>query len=260
MKYFLLWVSIIVLFTNCKSNNNSPNETPDSLSKYSYPLILFGDSTGHATGFFIKNKKRIFLVSNYHVFTGQNTIKKIKTTSNYKTLNFSYTIKKNLKKLCTINLVDIAYNSNSYYFYEHPDIYCYDVTDKLKDGFVNSIEKFMTPLRSKNEASIDMFAIGYTFKNETFIEEIVHFKPIYTIYDTIQMSSGPPDNKIVTLKNSYYLGNQSIGGMSGAPVFYQYSNGIMFGGVISSHFKSSNTTLIVKPIEVLKTIDSLQKR
>jgi hypothetical protein len=98
----------------------------------------------------------------------------------------------------------------------------------------------------------------YIFAKDLLVPNIMHFTLSNTVFDDYKMQFAPTGDTI-TLKSSYFLNSSSESGMSGSPVFYKYKNEVVFGGVVSSHF-ASNTTLVVKPSEVLKMIDRQLKK
>ena len=275
MNKLILLFMVTFALTGCinKNNHKSANEdslentaksqiskyTPsDSLGKYSYIMILFykGKPYTNGTGFFIKKRNRLFLVSCYHGFAGQNTSLKIPNSPQADSLQFIYETQSLNTAKYNIDLREIKAHSKSYYFFEYPDIYVYELTGKLRpDALINSIENFITEIPKKEIMPIDIFAMGFgdtDKRNETEIK----FKLKNTVYDDEKILYGPNKIKVI-VKNSYFLEPKCVGGMSGSPVFYEYSNSnnFIFGGVISSHFEDTNTTLVVKPAEVTKKID-----
>jgi hypothetical protein len=230
------------------------------MAKYSYPVIALNkniDSPGkQATVFFIKKDNRTFLIGSYHVFANQNTANKTKDMSEkFDSLEIMSTSPPVLQYY--IDVKKIIRESKSYYFYEQPDIYVYEVTDKLPSNFtVYSIDKMIDP--KFNAASpLEIFSIGYGQSGDGMIAKI-NFSLSGMPYDTSVFTYGFVGNN-VKMTNSYFLSNKSIGGMSGSPVFFNYNGSLVFGGVISTHFDSNNTTVIVKPSEVMKKIDKLLK-
>jgi hypothetical protein len=138
------------------------SKTEDLYVKYSYFLYSktpVPNMVSQATGFFIRRKNHLFLVTNYHAFTGKSTMDK-SISRDFININFIYQSKTG-NKLCTINIRDIVKKSKAYLFYEYPDLYCYDVTKNIPDNKVYSIETFIKPIHPKSESPNDIFAIGY---------------------------------------------------------------------------------------------------
>jgi len=251
------------------SNANNNVTVIDTLAKYSYLLKMFsnGKLRSNGTGFFIKKNKRLFLVSNYHIFTSQNTTEKKPLPIEFDSLVLVYKRYPDVKDVYTIDLRKIRQESKSYFFFEYPDIYVYELTSLLHpQAIIYSIENMIKPIPEKNVSPIDVFAIGYGGKFALYQEEIFHFTLSTSIYDSVKLAYGPNHlNAIVT--NTYWASPKAEGGMSGSPVFFKYStpNGtasieyITFGGVISSDFKISNKEAIVKPDEVTKIINKKLK-
>lgn len=227
----------------------------DSIPNYSYYLGLINhDMGGEATGFFVKRNGRLYLISNYHVFTGQNTVTKLKS-NHFDSLSFVYQKLDGSAQATSISIKEISKNSKSHYFYEYPDIYCYDVTDKIPGNNVFSIEKYMIDIPSKKIVPTDIISIGFGISKKDVMHPVwYHFKIYNAIYDTLNIIY---EKNRVVLKNSYLLTPQIETGMSGSPVFYIYSGKIVFGGILSSDFESNHTTLVVKPIELTKLLNAI---
>ncbi|HTB51503.1 MAG TPA: hypothetical protein VK718_01920 [Ferruginibacter sp.] len=235
----------------------------DSTTKYSYPMLMINkdvdNNSGQATCFFLRKNNRIFLVGSYHAFTGQNTAEKGKITNiKFDSLEIMTGQQEPIEKYY-IDVRKIVKESKPCYFYEQPDIYVYEVTGKLPPGFtVYSIDKFIDP-KFKASPPLDIFSIGYGQSGDGMIAKI-NFSLSRMPYDTSVFEYGFAGNQ-VKMTNSYCLMNQSIGGMSGSPVFFKYEtndkDSLVFGGVISTHIGNTNMTVIVKPSEVMKKIDKL---
>lgn len=231
----------------------------DTLAKYSYGLAVekkdSPNTGGMATGFFIRNKKRIYLVSNYHVFTAQNTATKQSSGNKFDSISFFYQTINKIVRMYSINVEKIIQKSVPIYYYEHPDLYVYDLTGKLpSDAVIYSIENFIDPNFKGGDAE-EIFSIGFAGINSG-IPTLLKFNATQFPYDTVTVFFKDL-NKQVTMTNSYLLNNPSVEGMSGSPVFYNFSvNGthkIIFGGVISTHTKNG-LTVVVKPSELMKLL------
>ena len=248
-----------------QSTNDSLKDVPqisgaDSLEKYSYELIplingvIDGTKNGGATGFFIRQNNRLFLVSAYHVFTLNNTANKQKnSTEKYDTLAIRYKkIGEAIFSYDTIDIREIKKKNPPVFYYEYPDIYAYEI--KLpSNAIINTINSFIdTAISSRIK---EKYIVSYGYPSDSNKPTGMYFKFLTPIYqDSIQIS---PDGKIfLQLKNSYIVKPESVPGMSGAPVFINYNkeinnvqiNKTIFGGVISTH--ANGNTVVVKPTEL----------
>jgi len=226
---------------------------PD-FKKYILPLgVIYnnGQTVSQATGFVIKKNKKIFLVTNYHVISGFNTVDTGRIFTPER-LEIIFTDKKQKPEVKSIDLTKIIKPFRHYYFFEKPDIFCLDITHLISDDIqYTPIEDFIQNIPNEAIKPDSVFTIGIQDGNqvvlEYFINNNVSFKPKSFSYN----------GRNIVLKNSYFLSNSIAPGMSGSPVFFQYGNKYIFAGVASSHFQTENITLVVKPQEVLKLIDSL---
>ena len=264
---------ISFMFFNCSSIdlNNTPikysniAQQIDSLSKYSYKLdvLLANVHVGSGTGFFVRYKKKLLLISNYHVFTGQNTMTKSQYKLKFNIISFKFKTKDNKSFTHLINVSSIIEKSKSYFFYEYPDLYIYDLTKLIpKNAEINSVEKFIKPSFNLG-TPYEIVSIGFT-PNKDKIADLFQLNMQSSLkrFDTTFMLYGP-QRTVVKMTNSYILLNMSKGGLSGAPVFAKYktvkNDSIVFAGVISSTFPELKGTLIVKPLEVIKLIKTHTK-
>lgn len=163
-------------------------------------------------------------------------------------------------KSCILDLKKIREESKSYYYYEYPDIYVYEVTNKIPNyAVIFSIEKFIKPFLS-NVVPEKIISIGLVHELGHTSYKQMQFKLSKYPYDKIKIPNHLTGEGHI-LTNSYYLEGQSMIGTSGAPVFYLYNNKgeqeIIFAGVISSHIPQLNITTVVKPTEVIKFVDSI---
>jgi hypothetical protein len=198
-------------------------------------------------------------VSNFHVFTSQNTVTKKPHEDQYDSLvvilhgNPTYFLHLSLKK--------IREASKPCFWFEYPDIYVYDITKALPaNAIVNSVENFIKKAPSKSSTPIDIVSSGYTADYLT--PKTFHFKLRAPVPDTTKIAL-PHNFKRVDVANSYFVSSMGAPGLSGAPVFHIYNkvvnnhriNEIIFGGVYSSHISTMNYSVIVKPKELTKLIN-----
>jgi len=272
----------LFIFFSCNVGNKSRDKADDSIEKvaqsqiantnintkiqsYSYQLIsYFNDDNNKldstiATGFFIRKNRRLFIVSNYHVFTGKFTILP-KDSIKFDSIKITYVNHQLEVHHLTINVSRIVKNSRSFLYYEKPDIFCYDVTGKFPlDSIIRSVEVFDFDLPNHDNQANKVFSNGYgdSLNNDnTITMTFMVDENCCNSYQHLPKLTVPEG----VFKHSYFLKNQSVSGMSGSPVFFiNDSNKTFFAGIISSHFPQINSTLIVKPSVVYKTIDSLLK-
>lgn len=259
-----LYLFILLLIVGC-DNVEDENDYPvilaqpglDTLAKYSYKLSRISKSNvvGSATGFFIKQKAKLYLVSNYHVFTGRNTFSGAPDTSSFNQLwlpimrHGGWDIQK-------IDVTDIRKNSKPRLVFEQSDIYVYEL--KVDPAYINSVEAFSySPFPNQQPDSIIIY--GYSearSKTPTLLLSTIYkdsyFKPL-TIHKQ--------DSTSIVFETAFFTTPSSINGYSGSPVFfkYNYNNSIVFAGILSSHMGLSNkavVTLIFKSPEVYKAINA----
>jgi hypothetical protein len=251
-KISMSFLFVIFIFSCTKETK------PIDLLYYTSPLILTSKNNikaGSANGFFIRKNGSLFLITNYHVFAGKNTMDKKDNDQQFDTLKFAYSETNGNLRFGSIILKDINAKSKNYYFFEHPDIYVYKLSNEFYNNQdIRSIEKFMNPIHKGTDYPNNIWC--YSTVNGAL--KIMNFQLYNTAFDNFKMQYGP-QRLDIELKNSYFLTPQGEQGMSGTPVFYEYYNTkeFVFGGVVSSQIPLLNVELIVKPDEVIKMVDSL---
>jgi hypothetical protein len=278
MKKIIYALILLICLFGCNSNADQTTKEVDSIYLSKQPKIPFDETKyifysvailnhnksgqpGGGTGFFIKKNGRTFLVSNYHVFTSQNTAEIDKPFKRFDSMFILYRIKDKSENI-RIDISKIQKESKPQYFFNKPDIYAYDVTDLIpKNENVLCVNDFIDE-NFKALAPSEIFAYGYPVKEKVELD-LLKFAPSVFNYDTSRFHY-PLSSKnitLVTMTNSYFVNGDSEHGMSGAPIFYVYTeNGkpkIVFGGVLSTEtgVKEFNLVVIVKPQEVIKLIN-----
>jgi hypothetical protein len=194
-------------------------------------------------------------LSNYHVFTGTNTISKIRESEHpFDTILVEYKVSEtDNKRYYPINVSEIKVKNEPNFYWEVPDILAVKV--KLpKDAFINSVEKFFKAVPNNKDPEV---IVAYGFPSATASLTGVTFG----VFDRIAIHNTFPaiinTGDTIQINNSYRVLNEMKPGMSGSPVFLKYVNlDYIFGGVLTSH--GPNQTIIVKPQEVINLIHKLR--
>ena len=241
MKYSILLFLFFVTARLSAQVNPSQNLLLDSLKKYSYFVngYLKGAwSNGSGTGFFIKKDKKIFFVTNYHVYTGYDPITQenqpcdtisirlktvkdslfIKLPSNRDSL-----IEKKIKGLEIGDLVALRLNKTQIKVCN--SIGLFDVTQLLDTSYLN-----LSPA--------NIFFYGFPSKEVTYSKLSKMLVPLGQIsYSKFKKIDSSVYNKIsrrnyiitdtsfqINYRKVYCLfSNLSTGGMSGSPIFGEYN-------------------------------------
>jgi hypothetical protein len=232
----------------------------DSLKKYSYLLILTQKSkidsiynvVGLATGFFIKNKRSLYLVSANHVFTGNDPFTVTRTDSTSPDMMaFHYDVK-GLKQKGhkEIYLDSLKAKNPPKSIKEWPDILEYSI-ELPQNAQINSIESFLMDTVSL-ERGDSIFSWGYPAQQTDPVEAIKFYikNPYPLLYRGIFIRSTDSLN---------YMAKPGINyGASGAPMFVKKKiNGLIkfvFTGVLSSSSDINNLSFFVIYKELLKKI------
>jgi len=240
----------------------------DTLGRYSY-LITTMDArhkdTSVSTGFFIRKKDTLWLVSAYHVFTNWNLYEG-KFGSSVRPAFLDVWYKNDAGEIKTLSFV-LPQHSLRYYkaLRNQVDYDTIRVPSYLKDGGIYSIEK-MTPGNSdvNNEEKDTVIAYGYS--------HVTH-------QDLDRMSTGwmPPPrgyvSRVKKMASVYRSGHRKdqVGiayffskpplykGASGAPIFRLRKDSagvkrIDFVGVQSGSSKDSTGSMMVRFTEVHKVL------
>jgi hypothetical protein len=146
----------------------------DSLKKYSYLLVQYngqpdganytassGDEMGTATGFFVRVKKRLFLVSNYHVITSVDVYHKERYPDQFGTIKIRYYDRENKIKYFPVDVDSIRRNSQIISFDEYPDLYVLEIKGFPKDARLFSVEKMLYAKDPQGNCSNQIISYQY---------------------------------------------------------------------------------------------------
>jgi hypothetical protein len=145
--FLLTWLAVLPVFAQT---------TDDSLEKYSYLIVQYngqpdginygasgGDELGTATGFFVRVRKRLFLVSNYHVVTSIDVYHKERYPDQFGTIKIRYYDRDNKVQYFPIDVDSIRRNSQIISFDEYPDLYALEIKGFPQDARLFSVEKML---------------------------------------------------------------------------------------------------------------------
>lgn len=230
----------------------------EDFQKYSYLLVLTKkakslDTTqynviGIATGFFIRKKDKLYLVSANHVFTGNDPVrvKRQDKTADLMVLYYNeYGKEKKSFKNIYLNSIKLSNPPKS--LSQYPDILPYQI-DLPKTAKIYSIEKFLTNDKINISSKKPLFFWGYPGDPKNLLQSLNYYlttsQPkkytgFYKTQDSINYISYPTSG----------FGN------SGAPVFYHTESGeIKFVGILSSASDANNISIIPRYEELIKMI------
>ena len=227
----------------------------DSLKKYSYFIygIVNDNRWSEATGFFIKKKNKLFLISALHVFSGRN----IDHTMEMGYPNILYLRIKNHSVTPTyfpINISKIKDTVRDADFYINPDVFVYEIK-LLKAIKIYSIEKFIKPVPC--DKAVNVITCGYPIDQKASKKETLVASPVL-IHERVIGNYCKPiywtDHKVNDNINYLISANNGIrDGSSGSPVYFIIQDKIYFAGLISVG-TNENAASVVRPQNVLSKI------
>ena len=253
MKYLYLILSLILVKCNNipKDDERGLATRPiDSLRKYCSLLEgkFKNDSTGFASGFFVRNKSQLYLVSNFHVFTGWNTIVYDPTRQAIPDVMHLVLLNKATKKVefYPIELKNINDTAKHRMCWRTPDILFYPLPDSVETKYAiypmnNLIDRY---LEKKNTTPIGVVSTPY------FKDFKKNFSYQLTLEGNINSDGDLVRENGVEFVDSFSYNytpsdfNIPMGG-SGSPVFFKYleiNDGmriekIAFGGITFARLK-----------------------
>ena len=188
----------------------------NNFDKYTYLLIQYPKKPcdkldgATASGFFIRIKNRLFLVTNYHVMTGIDSWKMI--IHDYDSIKVRYQDATNNVRYYTINLDSINSKREIFSFLEYPDLYILEINDFPKDAKINSVEKI---LYGSPKTADTKTAFSFQFSNvpgndlETQTQQYLNeFYSHSALFPTLNYSSSREKKyKGLTLNPTGYLKN-----------------------------------------------------
>lgn len=254
---FLFCIYTTPLFLNAQVINI------DSLKNYSYLLILTKKTTsednynvvGIGTGFFVRSKKDLYLVSANHVFTGNDPIRGVRPDSTSSDLMIFYyeTTDKEGKAFKNIYLDSIKAANPPKLAWISPDLLSYKI-DLPRTAKIKTIDKFI-----ENEVTLkegdSLFFWGFTSTQATLDESIQYYigHPDPVLYE------GKFEKAIDSL--NFMAMPMTNFGSSGSPVFVKRQvkgkDKMFFVGVLSSASDLGNRSFIVTYKELLKMIGKM---
>jgi hypothetical protein len=231
-------------------------------SKYSYELVGIKNKipVTLGTGFFFRYFDKLYLVSTNHIFTSNDVFHKTKLPDKYDSLYVRiYDKFKKSFGYIEINVSKIQQDS-SFYFYQHPDMYVYQVTNlNPADSRIFSLEKIIISYAVRDRSPDSIFSFGYGIRPHKYenvnalsfllfighLADDFHKDPYYPLWDSLNMVVQPYAHL----------------GMSGSPVFFEYLHYygnkqplITFGGMIFGSDRFYRSTFIIRPETVRSEI------
>jgi hypothetical protein len=232
----------------------------DSLKKYSYLIsgIVNDHSAIIGTGFFIKKRKSVYLVSAAHVLTGWNALER-KWNKDYPDTFFVKLIDKKTGDdiLCSIDVSAYKKKLKPFSIWDKPDIFIYKIK-KPSSYIINSIENLIVDTIANyiNEVN-KVFGYGFaSYTRFTDFHSLLNLTPTVidasTVmkYDSIPKSrkNNLPDSMHFIIAPTFPWKNNFGNGASGAPIFI-YSEKLerfIFGGVVIAINKKGMFDLVVR--------------
>jgi hypothetical protein len=259
MKYLLL-LPCFYLYLGCTNSKKIAED--DKLLNYSYMLSTYNDSSGNyisnATGFIVSYNQKYFLVTNYHVLTGKNSL----------TFEFVPTVKELASSVFVIfrpTDTGMLYYPMKYPLYQ-PDksknfgTYSYSDKVHLLDLAVMQIEPpvgakkyFMETKDIDTSTSVsegtELICLG--FPNGKFIDT---WKPT-----KIELRSVVNKDAIDEENPLLYFNNTTASGMSGSPVYLKNNNKVVsinfMGDTLATDLKGYSV-YFKYAFDIIRMIDS----
>ena len=231
LKKFIVLICIINHCLILGAQNLTVNhQSLTNFDKYTYLLIQYPKKPcdkldgGTASGFFIRIKNRLFLVSNYHVMTGIDSWKVI--IHDYDSIKVRYYDVTNNVGYYTINLDSINSERQVFSFSEHPDLYILEIKDFPKDAKINSVEKILyDSLKIADTKTAFSFQFSNVPGNDLEKQTQQYLNEFYshsTLFQTLNYPSSPGQKyERLTLNSTDYLNNilgASVQSNEGLPV------------------------------------------
>jgi len=273
MKYI---IGYIALFFSCTSTIKDEEQSPqtviskndfDSLGKYShfvYGAVNFIDTSGRnrgavvqGTGFFIKNKGRLYFITAKHVLAipDEPAIKKVTPKSNDSLMNVYMqdgTARSNMP-IFYLNIKKIRDTTKDVSFINSPDVISYEVVNKEK-FLINTIDNFLPTYLPENMGEICIFGFassGNTFKGAHFVVNAKSHISIkkYSLNHRYMHDKNEYDSFNYVITPTEYQVAENLRGFSGSPAFVKdlNTNKWVFLGVMAGIHPYSNLMFFVKP-------------
>lgn len=267
----LLLMGLILLFAGCRSIRQHrllKQPAYDTLEKYSYLLLSFGGSNDinrtNGTGFFYRDKGKLFLVTAYHVLTGcpiyEDTDRVVLDS-----LEVWYEDRSGERKCRRLSLATYR-DQPCQKAYDTCDVARLDVSDKFKDADIHSVEGMVcAPYVNLVPLEPGDTVVCYGFSN-------VHPHKHYDAKALPRRPEGyirlgmytPRSERCTRLPNLYYYIHPKIRkGASGSPVFKAVTScsgqlKICLIGIQSGSSDSLNRSTISRQDRMLDLFDQLK--
>jgi len=272
----LLLMGLILLMASCVPYLPAPEQkenSNDTLAKYSY-LITTMDSrykdTSVATGFFIRKRDTLWLVSAYHVFTNWDLYKR-KYASDVRPAFLDVWYRNAAGDIKT-ETFPLPQHPESYYkkLKIQMDFDMIDVSPSFKDGGVYSVEKMDPGIEDLNNLPGDtVLAFGYSHVSKHDLDSVSTGRiPPSTKY----ISRGQEMARRYRAKHkkeqvglAYFFASPPLQqGASGAPIFRLKTDStgvkkIEFVGVQSGSDEDSTRSMMVRIIHVYNQLHAHSK-
>lgn len=264
MKFnLLLFLAMTLFFGSCKQKEkNVPIKPVDYASFYQYSVVIEDkikkdakEGIGLGTGFFVREKGSLYLVSNYHVLTGWNTAEKMRFDIS-DTLHLALLTKKT-KKLYhyPIGIKKIKDTASHFYYWEKPDLFAYPLPDSVEKLYeIYPIESFIDKSFNSFEVPYEVFSLPYFF--DKGFKQIIISGKIYSQGNQVQLGFRTITDTSNYIFTPFPLEFVPMGG-SGSPVFFRFitkdnlevKEKIVFGGVIFGREKPNDSSkiMVVRP-------------
>ncbi|HMH32244.1 MAG TPA: hypothetical protein VK543_04395 [Puia sp.] len=258
-------IALILVYFICSSVDCQPTEQLigiDSLRKYCYYLVAptypGSKTVEQGTGFFVRIKKKIFLVTACHVLIGWDPILYNQKISYPDTFYVKlYRDHDRYMDFKPLNVLPLKTHIIKFHCYDRGDLYFYEIKIESKYD-LHSLEKMVLP-NSPSIVPDEVIIYGYPSNDTTPDWEQYIRKPSVkssvTFFgdfnNTIKwVNPGQDQTKHTDLIN-YTISYDNIGqfgkGYSGAPGFFRHGNKITFGGICFGGDTSNRWGYIIRP-------------
>lgn len=240
----------------------------DTLSKYSYLLLGdFEDRQRHpkGTGCFIKINNQYYLITAGHVISNWNAfncIPKEEPLDTFFIRLYSYYDQK--PTWLPIDVKEARKGLKKVHIYQEPDVAVMKVN--IPAGLVvNSIESMIETFPYKGENPERIYSFGYPQISVYNFKELLNqssakciLMPYYNLAANVMYQNNVLDS--INYNVNIQSGPASAG-YAGAPAFAAYPDGkIIFGGIIEAIDITNKKAYIIKPADVLRTLNKILPR
>lgn len=246
-----------------------------TLDKYSYLLVGFYDikndngyqhfKSTQGTCFFVRQNKKLFLISAKHTLTSWNPENSQNRASYPIALNLRLFDTSGNASFYTINIKEINSAITGGYTYNDPDVYVLEFEDNPK-YIIHSIEKFIDEtLVIKPEDTIKLYGypVDYDYFGEKQMKKLPTIKPTLVEGKPLAYDSPYRDSRIKKMETLNFaiqrIDTFPRSGCSGAPVFVKKEANWFFSGIfINSSPKVPVSLILRKDFVLAKLKEKLQ--